>query len=208
MKSPLALLFASFLAAPLVHAQGNDAANSALAQNAAPASSGSGGIPLMPPTPPADSPPQEAGSPPPGAGPKKGHNKKDGPSKTDAAEDAMVLHIKMRVAKTKALEDPIIQAEYAKAGQAKNDYDQREAYKRYYVLLYARMIQIDPTIATGVATRGAISYSRNYQYRVYPTVPKDQVNQSTPTGPENAIAPVGSTPPPRRGFRGMKMGQS
>jgi len=208
MKSPLALLFASFLAAPLVHAQGVEPANSALAQNAAPASSGTGGIPLMPPTPPADSPPREAGSPPPGAGPKKGHNKKDGPSKTDAAEDAMVLHIKMRVAKTKALEDPIIQAEYAKAELAKSDYDQREAYKRYYVLLYARMIQIDPTIATGVATRGAISYSRNYQYRVYPTVPKDQVNQSTPTGPENAIAPVGSTPPPRRGFRGMKMGQS
>jgi hypothetical protein len=201
MKSPLALFLASFLAAPLLFAEGNGAAYAPPAQTAA-ANSETGGIPLMPPTPPADGATPDAGQK------KHNNNKKAGPSKTDAAEDAMQLHIKMRAAKTKAMEDPVIQAEYAKAGQAKNDYDRREAYKRYYVMLYSRMIQIDPTIGTGVAARESLSYSRNYQYRVFPTVPKDQVNQSTPTGPENAVAPVGSTPPPRRGFRGMKMGQS
>jgi hypothetical protein len=193
MKSSLALVLASFLAAPLLFAQGTGAVDTAPSQPTPTSAASAEGIPLMPPTAPVDSAAQDTG--------KKKNKKPAGPSKTDAAEDALQLHVKMRVAKTKALEDPYIQAEFAKATATKTDYDRREAYKRYYVLLYSRMLQIDPSIAVGVAARQVLSFARNYQYRVTPTVPRDQVAQAAPTGPENAIAPVGSTPPPRRGSR-------
>jgi hypothetical protein len=119
----------------------------------------------------------------------------------------MQLHIKLRAAKTKAMEDPVIQAELAKADSTKTDYDRREAYKRYYVLLYARMLQIDPSIYAGIVPRQAASFAHNYQYRVIPTVPIDQTGQTKPTGPENDILPAGATPPPRKGL-GFKAGRS
>jgi hypothetical protein len=192
MKRSLALSFASFLAAPLLFAQGNGVENPAPALPAP--SADTQGIPLIPQPPQAPpvntTPAQDAAQ-----------TKKAGPSRTDAAEDAMQMHIKLRAAKTKALEDPAVQAELAKVGSTKTDYDRREAYKRYYVLLYARMLQIDPSIAAGITPRQTASFSRNYQYRVIPTVPVDQVGQPKPTGPENDILPAGATPPPRRGMQ-------
>jgi hypothetical protein len=181
MKSSLAPFLVSFLAAPLLFAQE---------------------IPLIPPTPPVDGATQEAAQ--------KKDKKPARPSRTDAAEDAMQLRIKLRAAKTKALQDPVIQAELAKADSTKTDYDKREAYKRYYVILYARMRQIDPSIAVGIAARQDLSISRNYQFRVAPTVPIDQAGQSKPTGPENALpTPVGGgTPTPRKGSGHAKNGSS
>jgi hypothetical protein len=129
-------------------------------------------------------------------------------SRTDAAEDAMQLHIRLRAAKTKALEDPAIQAEFAKIELMKTDYDRREASKRYYVLLYARMIQIDPTITLGLVGREAISLIRNYQTRIIPTIPLDQIGQAKPVGPETAITGTagGGTPIPRRSFGQARIG--
>jgi hypothetical protein len=158
-------------------------------------------IPLIPPAPilPGD------------AELKKKKAPKPGPSRTDAAEDALQMHIKLRAAKTKALEDPVVQAELEKAPLAKTDYDQREAYKRYYILLYSRMVKIDPTIAGGVSGRQGTSCFRQYQWRVTPTVPHDQLNLPTPIGPENAITGVtgpATTPIPRRGFGQPRIGES
>ena len=209
MKRSLALFLASFLAAPLLFAQGNGVVNSPPAQfpgekpdpaptQPAPTTS-TQGIPLIPQTPPVDSTAADTGQ----------KNKKPVmPSRTDVAEDAMILHIKLRAAKTKALEDPVIQAERAKIELQKTDYDRREASKRYYVLLYARMLQIDPSIAQGLAAREAMSLIRNYQGHVTPTVPIDQVGQSKPTGPENALTATGGggTPIPRRSFGQAKIG--
>jgi hypothetical protein len=130
----------------------------------------------------------------------KKNKKPAGPSRTDIAEDAMQLHIKLRAAKTKALQDPAILAEFAKAKSTKTDYERREALKRYYVLLYARMIQIDPSITGGIVARQGLSLSRLYQLRLNPTVPLDQIGQSKPTGPENAIVVPGGAPAPHRGL--------
>jgi hypothetical protein len=215
MKRSLCLFFASFLAAPLLFAQGNGDVNSPTAQfpgqrpdpipapPAPPTPPSSEGIPLIPEipqAPPVKSAPQAAGQ--------KKNNKPAGPSRTDIAEDAMQLHIKLRAAKTKALEDPVIQAELAKAALAKTDYDRREVYKRYYILLYARMLQIDPSIAAGIAARQGSSLYGCYQYHIRPTVPIDQAGQSKLTGPENALNATGSggTPPPRRSFGQAKIG--
>jgi len=164
------------------------------------------GVPLIPPLPVL---PGDATTPAPGATP-SGKKGKTGPSKTDAAEDAMQLHIKLRAAKTKALEDPIFQAELAKIPSLKTDYEMREAYKRYYVLLYARMTKIDPSIAAGIAGRANVSYSREYQFRVTPTIPLDQIGLPKPIGPENAIATsaIMGTPPPRRFFGQARIGES
>ena len=210
MKRSFALILASFLAAPLLFAQANDTANSPSAQlpgarpdpssSQAAATTDAQGIPLMPQTPPGDAGNQDARQ-------KKG-KKPAGPSRTDAAEDAMQLHIKLRAAKTKALQDPVIQAELAKVASTKVDYDRREAYKRYYVLLYARMLQIDPSIAAGIAGREGTSLIRNYQLHIIPTVPKDQLGQSKPSGPENAMnaSGGGGTPIPRRSFGQANIG--
>jgi len=194
MKSSLALILASLLAAPLLYAQGTGVTNPPSGQPA----SGQA-IPLIPQAPPADNTAQTPGALDPG---QKKDKKQAGPSRTDAAEDAMQLHIKLRAAKTKALMDPVIQAELAKVARRKTDYEIREAYKRYYVLLYARMLQIDPSLAAGITLREASSVARTYQYRIYPTVPIDQVGQSEPTGPENALIPAGGTLPPRRHGQG------
>ena len=212
MKRSLALLLASLLAAPLLFAQGNGDVNAPTAQfpgqrpdpiPVPPVSAASTeGIPLMP----AISPGTEA---PKAAAPKKS-KAPAGPSKSEIAEDALQLHIKLRAAKTKALEDPVIQAELAKADATKTDYDRREAYKRYYILLYARMQQIDPSLAAGIAGRQWLSLYRYYQVHLKPTVPIDQSGQSKPTGPENAMSTPGSggTPFPRRGFGASRGGSS
>jgi hypothetical protein len=209
MKRSLAFILASFLAVTLLFAQVD--VNSPTAQfpgqkpdplPVAPAPPYPQGIPLIPQAPP-------VGNPAPSTAQKK--NKQPvGPSKTDVAEDALQLHVKLRKAKTKALEDPVIQAELAKTASAKTDYAVREVYKRYYVLLYARMLQIDPSIAAGIAARQAISLSRCYQYHIKPTVPIDQAGQSKPTGPENSLFGPGSggTPPPRRTFGQGRIGTS
>jgi len=148
----------------------------------------------------------------PGEEPKKKKKQPVGPSKTDAAEDALQMHIKLRAVKTLALEDPLVQQELANAKlPKKTDYDQREAYKRYYVLLYARMLKIDPTIATGLSTRESVSMWREYQWRVTPTVPRDQVGMAQPVGPENYVTPGGGlagTPPPRKFFGAARIGGS
>lgn len=207
MKSSLALILASFLAVSLLFAQGD--VNAPTAQfpgqrpdplPVAPAPPSPQGIPLIPQAPPLESTAQSTA--------KKKNKPPAGPSKTDVAEDAMQLHIKLRAAKTKALADPVIQAELAKAAAAKTDYDKREVFKRYYVLLYARMLQIDPSIAGGIAARQANSLSRIYQFHIKPTVPIDQAGEPKPTGPENALVGAGSggTPPPRRTFGQARIG--
>ena len=217
MKRSLALFLALFLAAPLLFAQENGLATPLLAQlptdktdalPAQPAAPATQGIPLLPQTPPADSATENTDKPAQDTGKKKS-KKAVGPSRTDAAEDAMQLHIKLREAKTKALQDPALQAELAKADRTKTDYDRREAYKRYYVLLYARMLQIDPSLAAGINAREGTSFSRIYQYRVTPTVPRDQLGQAKPTGPENALAGSiagGGTPPPVKSFGQARIG--
>ena len=194
MKSLFALFIASSLAAPMLFAQSRIA-------DPSPSSPSSSEKPLnlMPSQtvtpPPAEDIPLIPDSPNLGDGSKKKKAEPTGPSRTDAAEDALQMHIRLRAAKTKALEDPVIQAELAKARKMKTDYDQREVYKRYYVLLYARMLKIDPTIAAGLPTRESTSLSRQYQLRVAPTVPRDQINLPTPAGPENVVTPEPGTAP-------------
>lgn len=89
--------------------------------------------------------------------------------KTAAAADEMASRIRYRQAKTRALKDPAVQAEWAKAAKARTDYARREALTNYYTLLYARMEKLDASLKKEIASRQIVSLRRIKQARLDPT---------------------------------------
>ena len=71
-------------------------------------------------------------------------------SATAAAEDELKQRIRLREARTKALRDPAVQAEFARANEVKTDYERREALRNYYKLLYGRMVKLDSSLKSPV----------------------------------------------------------
>jgi hypothetical protein len=98
--------------------------------------------------------------------------------KTAAAEDALQKRIKLREAKTKALRDPAVQAEWEKSLKAKTDYDRREILTNYYTLLCARMVKIDGSLKTEIDTLRDTYISEITQKRVAPTVRRETTRGS------------------------------
>jgi hypothetical protein len=101
-------------------------------------------IPDAPP--PNDKPPRRSGS---GSGALNPIRK----NKTDAGAQDFAERIKFREAKTKALRDEQIQQELSNADAARKDQEKREALKRYYKLLYAKILKIDGSLKKIVAQR-------------------------------------------------------
>ncbi len=89
--------------------------------------------------------------------------------KTAAAADEMASRVRYRQAKTRALKDPAVQAEWAKAARARTDYEKREALTNYYTLLYARMEKLDKSLKKEIESRQGISLRRLRQSRLEPT---------------------------------------
>ena len=83
-------------------------------------------------------------------------------------EQDIADRVKFREAKTKALRDPQVQAELANIQAAKNDVDQRAAWKRYYTLLYAKILKIDGSLKKLVAERLKNSLKSLDQSKVRP----------------------------------------
>ena len=67
-------------------------------------------------------------------------------SSTEQESDDLQARIRYREAKTKALQDPKIQAEWDRAEKAKTDPEKREILKNYYKLLCDRMVKIDSSV--------------------------------------------------------------
>ena len=67
-------------------------------------------------------------------------------SATEQASDDLQSRIRWREAKTRALQDPRIRAEWNRAHAEKTDPGKRDALKSYYSLFYDRMAKIDPAL--------------------------------------------------------------
>ena len=162
MKKTPALLLVSLLTAPALFAQApaEPASSFGLAPSAPPQQPPASAASLMPEgLPPLDKSPLSK-------------QEKTRPDKTAIAEDALLKRIKIREAKTKALRDPAIQAEWEKSLVAKTDYEKREILKNYYTMLCARMVKIDGSIQTEVEALRDSYISDISQKRIAPTVPR------------------------------------
>ena len=161
MKTPLALLAASLLIAPLF----------AQEQPAAPAAKNAAAdeLQLIPETPAPIEKPRGSAIDQPGAG--KGEKVR--PNKTQVAADDVADRIRLRSAKTKALRNPKVQAEWERADKARTDLERREALKRYYSLLYDCIDKTDPTLKKLTALRRISARHRLEQTKIDPTEPLD-----------------------------------
>jgi hypothetical protein len=81
--------------------------------------------------------------------------------------------IQYRLAKNKAVRDPAVQAALDAAEKAKTDLEKREAMKRYYTLLNARILKIDGSLSKTATERKTYSTRRLDQTRIDPTEPLD-----------------------------------
>lgn len=88
------------------------------------------------------------------------------------AED-LELRIRYREARTKALADTAVQAAWAESRAAKTDFAKRDAMRRYYKALFAKMLKSDKRIAKLVDERQHNSLRRLDQTRIEPTVEGD-----------------------------------
>lgn len=161
MKRITAFLALLVAAAPVLLAQ--ESGRLQLAPGAAPAA----------PAPPVETevtliPEQVPQNPKPEAAPKP-----EGKSKTEENAEELIERIRFREARVKALRDPQVQAEWDRAGKAKTDFEKREALKRYYKLLYARILKIDGSVKKTANLRETISLRRLEQTRIDPTEPLD-----------------------------------
>lgn len=101
----------------------------------------------------------------------------DQKTKTEIAAEEMADRIRYRRARTKALNDPAVQGELARAQAARTDYEKREALKSYYKLLYARMAKIDPSLKSRIAVDSQSSLWRLTQKRISATEAFDATNR-------------------------------
>ena len=99
--------------------------------------------------------------------------KPDAKSKTEESAEELIERIHFREARVKALRDPQVQAEWDRAAKAKTDYEKREALKRYYKLLYARILKIDGSVKKTADLREHAALRRLGETRIDPTEPLD-----------------------------------
>ena len=90
------------------------------------------------------------------------------PPTTSAELDA---RIRFRKAHSRALSDPKIQALWEESRVVPTDYQKRDALRRFYTVLYKRMISLDRGIAPLVQERQRVSLRRLDQTRIEPTDP-------------------------------------
>lgn len=72
-------------------------------------------------------------------------------SPTEEATNELQNRLRFRTAKTRAVQDPAIQAEWDRAQSAASDREKREVLRSYYSKLYARMLKIDPKLKVQLA---------------------------------------------------------
>ncbi len=97
---------------------------------------------------------------------KEGKSKKEKKSSTDLSTGELQQMIRFRQAKTRALGDPAVQAEWRQSEVARTDFEKRAALKRYYTLLYARMGKLDGSLKKQITERSLTSLHRLEQKRI------------------------------------------
>jgi hypothetical protein len=96
------------------------------------------------------------------------------PPTTSAELDA---RIRFRQAHSRASSDPKIQELWEESRRVPTDGQKRDALRRYYTLLYKRMLSIDRGIAALVQERQRVSLHRLDQTRIEPTDPLYEEHQ-------------------------------
>ncbi len=92
-------------------------------------------------------------------------------SATAAAEDELKQRVRLREARTKALRDPAVQAEWERANEVKTDYEKRAALTSYYKLLYSRIVKIDSSLKAPADKLLKQALAQFDQNRITPTQP-------------------------------------
>lgn len=92
-------------------------------------------------------------------------------SSTEAAAEETAQRIRFRQMKTRAQNDPAVQAAWDRAEAARSDAEKREALKSYYTLLYRRMAKADATLKPKIALAERTALRRLEQRRVDATEP-------------------------------------
>lgn len=92
-------------------------------------------------------------------------------SKPIVAEGELAERIRLREAKTRALRDAQIQAEWKRAQNARTPYERREAMKSFYTQLYAKMERLDGSLKKRVAVLRDVSIRKFKQRNIDPTEP-------------------------------------
>jgi hypothetical protein len=93
------------------------------------------------------------------------------PPTTSAELDA---RIRYRQAHSRAANEPAIQALWEESRQMPTDGQKRDALRRYYTLLYKRILSFDKGIAPLVQERQRVSLRRLDQTRIDPTDPLEE----------------------------------
>jgi len=95
-------------------------------------------------------------------------------SKPIQAEGELTERIRLREAKTRALRDVQIQAEWTRAQNARTPYEKREALKSFYTQLYARIDRLDGTLKKRVAVLRTASLKKLTERNIDPTDPVER----------------------------------
>jgi hypothetical protein len=98
-------------------------------------------------------------------------------SSTEAEADELQQRIRYRQVKTRAFNDPGVQAEWERAHAVRTDYEKREAMKSYYKMLFDRMRRIDGSLKRRIAQEEDRALRRLTQSRIDPTEPLDPADR-------------------------------
>jgi hypothetical protein len=88
--------------------------------------------------------------------------------------------IRYREARTKVASDPKVQALWEESRQARTDFEKRDALRRYYKTLYARILTMDKALAPIVEERQRTSLRRLDQTRIAPTDAQEELHRTHP----------------------------
>ncbi len=155
-------------------------------------------IPLIP-----EPGPYGAGGP---NGGKSGKSRKSGRSHANASpgasphgtfevEQDIRLHIRIREAQTRAVNEPAIRADWVAAHETRTDPERRAALTVYYNHLYDRMIQLDPSIATLANVRRQSAIFRMHYARLGDIVQADDPFATPAPAAGGKNPPLSDEPP-------------
>jgi len=95
------------------------------------------------------------------------------PAPQNVAEEERKEKIRYQKARVTALKDPAVQTAMENAETSKTFEDRRAYYRQYYKLLYAKIVQIDPSLKEYAQLLEQAHIARLAQTTILPTIPKN-----------------------------------
>ena len=92
-------------------------------------------------------------------------------TKTEMEEDLLLQRIRFYEARTRAEQDPRLAPILHEAKSARTQYEERDAYTRYYTVLFDDIAKLDKRFPVLLATTRTATLNRYKQVRIRPTEP-------------------------------------